>query len=586
MAIGRMQMNRQLYGLGGYFPPENGREKFGLGSKLKKFVRKIIPNEVSEIAVKAAPFVAPFNPLLAGYMAGIGGFDQTGRIGSSLKSGLLTYGGGQLGRYIGGAGFQQGFNPFAGYNPASSFGGISSLFTSPIGTQTGLQLGQYEMFGGPGSKGFKASQVTDPGIARDSIFAQPGAEGTFTYSDMGDDIINLSPGSITPTGQIVSGTPVQNQLVLDQLAKQSAVTTGSGEVAKQASRGYTDLLKSVVSPDSTLIERGQAVMDLGGKALKDIYTNKDGDLDKPAFIATLSMIPTYLDAKKAADDAGIEGFDEATYNAERDKYMERYKANLPESSFGIQAAANGGRIGYGDGTKPSAEENTPSQEIIDRRIAQIKDMSKRGADIDTIKSITGASDQMIKDVLGQANGGRIGYKEGTPREGIVSLTDEDSGVIYRDPDTEEPITKEEFLRRAQEDEDKQYMSPTDQGSGVIYRNEKGEPITKNEWLRLTSEAPSITLPEKKAKGGRMGYAMGSEVPVRRNEGGITELDYRNTGGFVPIGVKEKADDVPAMLSKNEFVFTADAVRAAGGGSVQKGAQKMYNTMKMLEGKLV
>jgi hypothetical protein len=221
-----------------------------------------------------------------------------------------------------------------------------------------------------------------------------------------------------------------------------------------------------------------------------------------------------------------------------------------------------------------------------RRIAQIKDMSKRGADIDTIKSITGASDQMIKDVLGQANGGRIGYKQGTPREGIVSLTDEDSGVIYRDPDTEEPITKEEFLRRAQEDEDKQYMSPTDQGSGVIYRNEKGEPITKNEWLRLTSEAPSITLPEKKAKGGRMGYAMGSEVPVRRNEGGITELDYRNTGGFVPIGVKEKADDVPAMLSKNEFVFTADAVRAAGGGSVQKGAQKMYNTMKMLEGKLV
>jgi hypothetical protein len=36
------------------------------------------------------------------------------------------------------------------------------------------------------------------------------------------------------------------------------------------------------------------------------------------------------------------------------------------------------------------------------------------------------------------------------------------------------------------------------------------------------------------------------------------------------------------LSKNEFVFTADAVRAAGGGSVQKGAQKMYNTMKQLE----
>ena len=80
--------------------------------------------------------------------------------------------------------------------------------------------------------------------------------------------------------------------------------------------------------------------------------------------------------------------------------------------------------------------------------------------------------------------------------------------------------------------------------------------------------------------------MGTEVPVRQNQGGITELDYRNTGGFVPIGVKEKADDVPAMLSKNEFVFTADAVRAAGGGSVNKGAQKMYNLMKSLENKVV
>ena len=50
---------------------------------------------------------------------------------------------------------------------------------------------------------------------------------------------------------------------------------------------------------------------------------------------------------------------------------------------------------------------------------------------------------------------------------------------------------------------------------------------------------------------------------------------RYSGGFMPYGKKEKADDVPARLSKNEFVFTADAVRAAGGGSIQKGAQKMY-----------
>jgi len=61
-----------------------------------------------------------------------------------------------------------------------------------------------------------------------------------------------------------------------------------------------------------------------------------------------------------------------------------------------------------------------------------------------------------------------------------------------------------------------------------------------------------------------------------------EADMRYTGGFMPYGAVEKADDVPARLSKNEFVFTADAVRAAGGGSVQQGAKKMYDAMKKLE----
>ena len=66
--------------------------------------------------------------------------------------------------------------------------------------------------------------------------------------------------------------------------------------------------------------------------------------------------------------------------------------------------------------------------------------------------------------------------------------------------------------------------------------------------------------------------------------GGNEMDLRG-GGFVPIGVREKADDVPARLSKNEFVFTADAVRAAGGGSVDRGADLMYKTMKQLENKV-
>ena len=74
--------------------------------------------------------------------------------------------------------------------------------------------------------------------------------------------------------------------------------------------------------------------------------------------------------------------------------------------------------------------------------------------------------------------------------------------------------------------------------------------------------------------------------MRSNKAGVMERDYRDEGGFVPVGIKEKADDVPAMLSKNEFVFTADAVRGAGNGSIEKGAQKMYDTMKNLERRVV
>ena len=74
--------------------------------------------------------------------------------------------------------------------------------------------------------------------------------------------------------------------------------------------------------------------------------------------------------------------------------------------------------------------------------------------------------------------------------------------------------------------------------------------------------------------------------MRTNKAGVKERDYRDKGGFVPVGIKEKADDVPAMLSKNEFVFTADAVRGAGNGSIERGAQKMYDTMKRLEKRVV
>ena len=122
---------------------------------------------------------------------------------------------------------------------------------------------------------------------------------------------------------------------------------------------------------------------------------------------------------------------------------------------------------------------------------------------------------------------------------------------------------------------------------------------KEEYEKLNSfdkEKFDSFLRENKAEGGRMNYAMGDsaednamqaagimDLPLNQNKAGVTELDLRKTGGFIPpVGVKEKADDIPAMLSNNEFVFTADAVRGMGDGNVNLGAQRMYDMMKKLE----
>lgn len=94
--------------------------------------------------------------------------------------------------------------------------------------------------------------------------------------------------------------------------------------------------------------------------------------------------------------------------------------------------------------------------------------------------------------------------------------------------------------------------------------------------------------EAYADGGRTGYQEGGDAePVAKKTMPLLDMDgmekdYREDGGFVPIGRMERADDVPARLSKNEFVFTADAVRNAGEGDIDKGAEVMYNMMKNLE----
>ena len=151
-----------------------------------------------------------------------------------------------------------------------------------------------------------------------------------------------------------------------------------------------------------------------------------------------------------------------------------------------------------------------------------------------------------EDVLELAQGGRIGYDEGKLVAGV------DTPAI----DLEDlPGLLNEFFEE-------------------YGRN----PGSMDELKRFRRDHPADDPGYVEgAQGGRIGAQEGGLMDL----GGM-EKDYRQEGGFVPIGGQERADDVPARLSKNEFVFTADAVRAAGGGDIDAGAEVMENVMENLE----
>jgi hypothetical protein len=235
-------------------------------------------------------------------------------------------------------------------------------------------------------------------------------------------------------------------------------------------------------------------------------------------------------------------------------------------------------------------EDFTGQQLADfsagRRAAILASMTRAGLDDDTITSTLAT--------LGLRNGGRVGYKNA----GIVSLTDEDSGVIYRD-ENGKPISKEKamklFNQQAEEENKTKEIEPKFEYNledldikritpKVVIMNKNGETQIMDEDLAKKLNAniimnsfdtEQILRQENKANGGIIGL-MGGGMPSM-------EMDYRG-GGFIPVGVQERADDVPARLSKNEFVMTADAVRAAGGGSVNEGARRMYELMNNLEAK--
>jgi hypothetical protein len=195
----------------------------------------------------------------------------------------------------------------------------------------------------------------------------------------------------------------------------------------------------------------------------------------------------------------------------------------------------------------------------------------------------------------RANGGRIGFADGMPEQKFLSFEEAKAmnpGMFSAEVETDVVRPNTELLNYIKRIRDaaKKGIIPMDFAMDLIKQKTMEQGVDLQDLRDDIMETQRI----EQAYGGRMGYAFGSpeqnainaagimNLPLNQNPAGVTELDLRDSGGFIPpVGVKEKADDIPAMLSNNEFVFTADAVKEMGDGDVNKGAQRMYDMMKKL-----
>jgi len=518
------------------------RQMYGLGSLVKDRIRKLIPNELASVAVKAAPIVAPFNPAVAGLMRGIGRFDQRGSISDALKQGAGTFAFGAGVRSLGGA------DPFGG--------GLRGGFTSPLSPERTQQF--TSLFDKQ-----QATQLSDVEKAEQGL--------------------NISKEGILPAAR--------------DLAKAGIKKLPDTVVAQLTAGGITagaSLLASYFQGDFREQEPGETMEEYLAERKKYVGT----------------QMRTYMD-NYFANDPEYSKLDDAG----RDAFVARYNIR------------DGGRVGYQTGGISML--NTLAENIRRNRAAQaafnemIRPAQIRAAKITPAKikdaKITPAKITPIKtrDLNLNQPQQPLSLKDinqtGMPR----TITQDDIDTFnFTTPISLAPMMRSTGFRQdpgffGPEGiviDGKRYFSEEEaiadmglerynmfmaEGGRVEFDEgaDKKRQMIKDMLERGADDDTIMTITgatqeeidqikNSKAKGGMPTGIM------RSNKAGVMERDYRETGGFVPVGIKEKADDVPAMLSKNEFVFTADAVRGAGNGSIERGAQKMYDTMKRLEKRVV
>jgi hypothetical protein len=340
-----------------------------------------------------------------------------------------------------------------------------------------------------------------------------------------------------------------------------ALTAGQAAVAKEQSlRDRFDIGRADGGPIRQAYGLGSIVKKVTGAVKKVVKS----DVGKAALLAATAYYAPGIGIKAQGGFA---------------PFLQGAKSGLGNFFLGAADPVGTGRLGFGTstlgkflgtgqgkiaagilGTSLAAGLLTPKQEeeadslskrIADRTGLDIAGIRKEVQDAyanNNVGSLKNKYPFLITQSAAAAEGGRIGYDMG----GI-------SGMMASNMENDKILENlfEKYLDMG--------LSPEDAAKKA-----------REEFDRMSkAEEPDRMMA---AVGGMM-----NPNDEMLNLGG-NEMDLRG-GGFVPLGEYEKKDDVPARLSKNEFVFTADAVKAAGGGSVDRGADLMYKTMKQLENKV-
>jgi len=486
--------------------------------------------------------------------------------------------------------------------------GLESLIPTGYGNIVGQGTSLSDLITSQAKNLFSPSVDTSTGGVFNNL--QPGQNitGINTLQPLGSNLITPTQdymGSINPytadpyAGTSLSLSPDLNKPLIgaDQLTYnpatgqqlgrtaqelESSLVTGGGDVGPARSSkellstygrqpgtepGVFDNLKTIASPSSNvgMSERLDALQNVGSDAFKAIFYKKNGtELDKAAVLATLVTLPTFFEAKSKADEIGIP-FSEADYQAGKiAEPKQKYASLATKASFGLK---DGGRIEFGLGG------------MSDNRISQIIQLIRDAESVGDMEKANELRLDLYRETK-KADGGKINLpkdKEGPANKATrlqMEKAAREAQKRYAKIKADEKLMDKNYNEQSMYDFKKSQKELFDMAPEEGYPS-LPEPVKPEGVLSI-----KLTPVQEKAYGGMINH------PVRMLHGGIPELDLRAKGGFIPMGVKERADDVPAMLSKNEFVFTADAVRNAGGGSINKGAQKMYKLMKSLENKKI